>query len=798
MATVQVIGDCSVVNYLFAKELRQTPSFHWAIPSKPYFFDLLRLPDGCQAIEDMALAIGKPAQNRQQEKYDKCAESFFRLFPRKKDGSQPAWYIDGEFQLTSHPQVRPSGRPIGVLHTEPLICMDMGLGWRQQFSGLTNELEKYFEKRPYLIRTHDPLWQEWRDLRLAVSKNDDLPGIWALLSEDLADGALRAPGTWEDYKRIIKDWLKDAEDPTIWNGTSWLHYLVIRIEYDGILILGPGDELRDGIMYIAPGSQPGSFLRAHRHHVTGSGTAYIVSFIDALVSGNCPNIPQASGPQAGIFVNTLLKCAKEGLSRSRQVLEEGYTLPPTIWALPKSNTGSLWDGTQHGSAYRILPASPHIDTSEFIKFEPIKGDEAAVQAIVYGDERSLREHLVLEIGELQITDTDFARDVLMLERRLKDHADHGNRILSFAILGQPGSGKSFVAKQLAKAIDPEGILLQDKTVNLSTFAGDPESLVEQFEEIEQITVGGKIPFVLWDEFDSVLDGHQCGWLRYFLMPMEDGKYWSRKKARDLGKCVFVFMGGTFANLKDFDEWRTKPVNTSLKGNDFHSRLDRVIQIPTCHIEGAPRFSATLADSAKLVRAQIIRHYLGTVTKVSRVEPRVITYLTHVPLQHGPRSLRRIIEASAVHRTDAFGLIHLPPKNVLELHTDVKQHASAADPPSFLKQISFSAQSHLAKSRELLWRAYRSGHVEEYALRAHREELARNRGLADLTFDDRERDLKNSGWSESRTNPNKLDILAKKCPRLDVYRALPPDQKSVYENKAKKAVDDALKEKEPKK
>ena len=41
---------------------------------------------------------------------------------------------------------------------------------------------------------------------------------------------------------------------------------------------------------------------------------------------------------------------------------------------------------------------------------------------------------------------------------------------------------------------------------------------------EQTLLQNRIPFVFWDEFDTSLSETALGWLRYFLAPMQDGKF----------------------------------------------------------------------------------------------------------------------------------------------------------------------------------------------------------------------------------------------------------------------------------
>jgi hypothetical protein len=69
----------------------------------------------------------------------------------------------------------------------------------------------------------------------------------------------------------------------------------------------------------------------------------------------------------------------------------------------------------------------------------------------------------------------------------------------------------------------------------------------------------------------------------------------------------------------------------------------------------------------MVRALMIRTFLKKQKKVKAIDRDLLTYLIHVPLQHGVRSLQRIILASELDRTPVFERYHLPPIDVLQLH-----------------------------------------------------------------------------------------------------------------------------------
>ena len=48
-----------------------------------------------------------------------------------------------------------------------------------------------------------------------------------------------------------------------------------------------------------------------------------------------------------------------------------------------------------------------------------------------------------------------------------------------------------------------------------------------------------------------------GWLRYFLAPMQDGKFLQGEMAHPIGKAIFVFAGGTSWTLDNFGKQVTR-------------------------------------------------------------------------------------------------------------------------------------------------------------------------------------------------------------------------------------------------
>lgn len=309
----------------------------------------------------------------------------------------------------------------------------------------------------------------------------------------------------------------------------------------------------------------------------------------------------------------------------------------------------------------------------------------------------LKDIPTVRFGKLVTVDREEMESYRSIMSIMKEYIN-SNKIsipLSIAVFGAPGSGKSFGITQVAENIDSERI---DKLeFNVSQFTS-PKDLVNAFHRVRDSSLEGKIPLVFFDEFDCTFEDRSLGWLRYFLLPMQEGKFLDSGNIHPIGKSIFVFAGGIYKNFREFCESNGVGYNSQRNSSVFGILKSQELAIEKCpdfvsrlrgyvNILGPNKIDEDKNSDAYIIRRAIILRTLikekvpnimepenkfnkENRKRKARIDPSLIKALIKISkYKHGVRSMEAIIDMSMLGKQKKWVKSSLPPKDQLELHVD---------------------------------------------------------------------------------------------------------------------------------
>ena len=287
---------------------------------------------------------------------------------------------------------------------------------------------------------------------------------------------------------------------------------------------------------------------------------------------------------------------------------------------------------------------------------------------------------LFHVGNLRTADPVEIDAVTTLQNVMDSYVNREQffRPLNIGVFGPPGSGKSFAVKEVARVISHrfERNPFEFFEFNLTQFDG-PDEINSAIEPIRASVAKGMVPIVFWDEFDCRYDGHEFGYLRYFLPSMQDGVTYVHGIPYNIGRAIFVFAGGvkhSWESMEHILHSENHELTKALKIPDFLSRLRVVLDIDGIDlpeqylVDTATEGQLTDLRRILLKRAFIIAHQMDTHwKKAARKTSGLLLRLLLADYKFGARSIEAVVESSGAADRLVYGLPELIAPSAARIH-----------------------------------------------------------------------------------------------------------------------------------
>lgn len=310
----------------------------------------------------------------------------------------------------------------------------------------------------------------------------------------------------------------------------------------------------------------------------------------------------------------------------------------------------------------------------------------------------LRDVPLGQFGALLTVDRQEIEAYRSIGALVEEYARGGQtRPLSIAVFGPPGSGKSFGVTQVATSLLPGVLADKPLEFNLSQFAS-AEDLAGALHQVRDAVLKGRLPLVFWDEFDTALGGRSLGWLRYFLAPMQDGTFQEGQITHPIGRCIFVFAGGTAERMERFGRSLDEAEFRAVKGPDFASRLRGFVNVLGPNPRTEDEEGAPIGDPHAVIRRAILLHSMlkrGAPQLFHRTEDGerlaidagvLRAFLEIDTFKHGARSMESVISMSRIAGRSEFARSSLPARAQLDLHVDGREFLALVQRPDLAGEL----------------------------------------------------------------------------------------------------------------
>jgi hypothetical protein len=527
-------------------------------------------------------------------------------------------------------------------------------------------------RRPWVVLkqarpvAEGPLWDHLvaaaADRLVVVLTVDDLRGREVQVSRDLS---------WE---RTAQDLVWELVHKPKVSALSRIAHVVVSLGPAGAALVSgssAAEQLPTCTLYYDPELVESSWRTGHPGEVMGCTDTFTAALVRQIVlAPDTPDLDQGIQDGVGAMRRLLLDGYEE---RGTGRMELAFPLGAVVEEMqsrrtPLQRTGVV-DPAFSAHYWTILAERGTGDLGAVATEITLDGAEAALAGVPLG-----------RFGSLVTADRSEIEAFRSIASLIEEYVTKPQtKPLSIGVFGPRGSGKSFGVKEVARAVG-HGLVDKPMEFNLAQL-GEPEDVHDALHLVRDTGLGGKIPLVFWDEFDTTLGGRPYGWLRYFLAPMQDGTFRQGQVTHPIGRAIFVFAGGTSARMEDFSRAVNDDAGRLAKGPDFVSRLKGYVNIlgPNPHGPTDPFY---VVRRAILLRSMLERN-AGHLFDHGRlnIDPGVLrAFLETGEFRHGARSMEAIIAMSRLTGRTAYERSSLPPETQLDMHVDARDFVALVQRP----------------------------------------------------------------------------------------------------------------------
>ena len=648
-------------------------------------------------------------------------------FSREK----PAWRVD-EFLGIDRARL-PLSEKVGAnaedaSTADVVVITDANLGFRDQERLWPKLRSSHKKPRWIVVKMSQPiaqgaLWQklqpDFADRIIVVTTVNELRLSEVQISRELSWELTAQDLAWE----IVYN-------PRI-NSLSRCAYVVVAFGAAGaILFTNTRGAAPVGTLVFDPTVVEGMWEQRHENQVAGSTSCITAALLAQLMAHpDDPNILQ--GTQNGLAAMRRLHLEGYG-KRGTEASDAELYFPLTTIADELSRNSTAFSVAEIENPVRnLVPADQaKPNTSGYwtiLEQRFTQGlDQVAERIVLHGVESALRDVPLGHFGKLVTVDRREIEAFRSIRTLIREYCNQptAKRPLSIAVFGAPGAGKSFGIIEVANSLQLQQPV-EKREFNLSQFRSQ-EELLDALHQVRDVGLSGAIPLVFWDEFDTSLNNQPLGWLRYFLAPMQDGKFQQGQITHPIGRAIFVFAGGTSETMQLFDRGASDPEFRAVKGPDFVSRLKGFVNIL------GPNPKTDVADPFFLIRrAILLRSILARDARqffnrrdgkdMLEIDSGVLRALLQTRrYKHGVRSMESILAMSTLSGKRRFERSALPSEAQLELHVEAQDFLSILQrmelEGEFLERLASAA--HEVFCEDLRLKGYKAGTENNVKRKTH--------------------------------------------------------------------------------